>query len=206
MQWTKQRKMMISGGLTVLSFVLALLARRPSCWLAALAMAVSSIGDGLLAGHPKCFAAIQNKLTKGGIVFLAAHILYIIALVLASGQRPETLLPHFWGPFAVFAALTVLHSALYFLPKHDRPPLAFFAAAFCYLLTVGTHGAAAFCAATQAEGNFLLNAIGAALFFLSDASLLARKYGVIGGENVTDFIWLTYIPAQLCLLLGFYFA
>lgn len=206
MQWTKQRKMIISGGLTVLSLALALLARRPSCWLAALAMAVSSVGDGLLAGHPKCFAAVQNKLTKGGMVFLAAHILYITALILASGQRLETLLPRFWGPFAVFAALTVLHGALYFFPKHDRPPLAFFAAAFCYLLTAGIHGAAAFCVATQAEGNFLLNAIGAALFFLSDASLLARKYGAIGGENVTDFIWLTYIPAQLCLLLGFYFA
>ncbi len=206
MQWTKQLKMMISGVLTVLSLVLALQARRPSCWVAALAMAVSSVGDGLLAGHPKCFASVRNKLTKGGIVFLAAHILYITALVLATGQRVETLLPHFWGPFAVFAGLTALHSVLYFFMKHDRPPLAFFAAAFCYLLTVGVHGAAAFCAAAQADGNFVLNAIGAALFFLSDASLLARKYGAISGECVTDFIWLTYIPAQLCLLLGFYLA
>ena len=68
MQWTKQLKMMISGVLTVLSLVLALQARRPSCWVAALAMAVSSVGDGLLAGHPKCFASVRNKLIFFNIV------------------------------------------------------------------------------------------------------------------------------------------
>ena len=198
--------MIISGGLTGLSLVLALLARRPSCWLAALAMAVSSVGDGLLAGHPRCFASVRNKLTKGGIVFLAAHVLYIAALVLASGQRLETLLPRFQGPFAVFAALTALHGALYFFPKRARPPLTFFVAAFFYLLTAGVHGAAAFCVFGQTGGKFLLNAVGAALFFLSDAALLARKYGAISGERATDFIWLTYVPAQLCLMLGFYLA
>lgn len=198
--------MMISGGLTVLAVILALLASKPYCWLAALAMTVSCVGDGLLAGHPKCFASVQNKLTKGGIVFLAAHILYIAALVLASGQRLETLLPRFWGPFAVFAALTALHGILYFLPKQNRPPITFFLPAFFYLMTAGVHGAAAFCVFGQTGGKLLLNAIGAVLFFLSDAILLARRYGAIGGEHVTDFIWLTYIPAQLCLLLGFYFA
>ncbi len=206
MRWTGQRKMMISAGLTVLSVTLTLLAGKPFSWLAALAMTVSSVGDGLLAGYPKCFASVQNKLKKGGFAFLAAHILYIAALVWGSGQRLDALLPHFWGPFAVFAALTALHGTLYFFPRHDRPPLSFFIAAFFYLLAAGVHAAAAFCVSGQARGKFFLNAAGAALFFFSDAILLARRYGAIGGKHVTDLIWITYAPAQLCLMLGFYFA
>ena len=206
MRWTKERKMMISGGLTLLALALALLARRPSCWLAALAMGVSSVGDGLLAGYPRCFASVQNKLTKGGLVFFVAHVLYILALVWASGRGLAALLPAFWGPFAVFAGLTVLHGTLYFHPSSSRPSLTFFVPAFLYLLTVGVHGAAAVCVSIQTGGRFFLNAVGAVLFYLSDAILLARRSGVLKSERATDFIWLTYIPAQLCLLLGFYFA
>lgn len=203
-RWTKEQKMMISGGLSVLAVALALLARKPSCWLAAIAMAVSTVGDGLLAGYPRCFASVQNKLTKGGMIFFAAHVLYIPALVVASGQDLAVLLPSFWGPFSVFAALTVLHGTLGFSHPSSRPPLTFFVPAFLYLLTVGVHGAAAVCVSMQTGGRFVLNAAGAVLFYLSDAILLARKYGVLQSERAEGWIWLTYIPAQLCLLLGFY--
>ena len=204
MQLTKQRKMLLSGGLTALSFVLALLARRPWCWLSALAMAVSTVGDGLLAGYPKCFAPVRDKLKKGGVVFFFAHVLYIAALALCSGQSLGALLPRFSAPFAVFAALTVLHGAAFYFPVPSRPPLSFFAAAFGYLFTVGVHAAAAVCVYGQMGGALLLNVFGAALFYLSDAILLAQRYGGFQSKRAGALIWITYVPAQLLLMLGFF--
>ncbi|MBR4537277.1 MAG: hypothetical protein IKO52_00370 [Clostridia bacterium] len=206
MERTDQIKMAISGSLTVLAVVFALLARRPWCWLAALAMAVSSIGDGLLAGCPACFRPVKNRLIKGGLVFFAAHILYILALIRVSGQGMEALMPHFGVPFLIFALLIAIHGYLYYFRAASQTPLAFFAAATCYLLSVGIHAATAVCVYTLTGGALILNVIGAVLFFLSDAILMARKY-VPSNENRTSLlVWLTYVPAQLCLILGFFLA
>ena len=201
---TKQRKMIISGGLTLFSAVLALLARSLPCCLAALAMGTSTLGDALLAGYPGCFAEIENKLVKGAVAFFAAHILYICALFVSYGKDVPALLPHFVLPFSLFFVLTVLHGAFFYSRGGSAVSPAFFAAAFFYLLTVGIHAAAAFTVAGQSDGGYLLNAAGALLFYLSDAILLARKYGAIRGKYITALIWLTYVPAQLCLITGIY--
>ena len=52
MRLTKKRKMTISGGLTAFAVVLAVLSRSSCCYLAALAMGISTLGDALLAGYP----------------------------------------------------------------------------------------------------------------------------------------------------------
>ena len=204
MEWTKQRKMMISCGLTLLSAVLALLGRTRSCTLAALAMGACTLADALLAGFPGCFADIKNRLIKGGAVFFAAHLLYIRALCIASGEDCRALLPAFWFPFAVFLALTILHARLFFFRTASPVSRSFFAAGFLYLSTVGAHAALAAALCAKSGGRYALNAAGALLFYLSDAVLLARKYGAVRGRRVTDMIWLTYIPSQLCLMAGFY--
>ena len=201
---TKQRKMIISGGLTVCSMALALLARSFPCYLAAFAMMASMLGDALLAGYPERFAEIRNKLIKGAFAFFTAHILYICALLCSYGKDILTLLPHFALPFSLFLALTVLHGAVFHSRTRSAVSPAFFAAAFSYLLTVGIHAAAAVTVSGQAGGGYLLSAAGAILFYLSDATLLARKYGAIRGKYVTALIWLTYVPAQLCLMTGIF--
>lgn len=206
MWWTNPRKMTVSGGLSVLALALALAARRPSCWLAAAAMVLSTVADGLLAGYPGFFAPVKDKLIKGGLIFFAVHILYIWALVKVSGQEAAALLPHFLGPFALFAALTALHGAVFYSRANPRPPFGFFAAAFFYLLAVATHAAAAFTVSGLMGGKLFLNVAGAVLFFLSDAILLAHHYGAGKGKRATDLIWFTYAPAQLCLILGFFLA
>ncbi len=198
--------MTISGSLTVLAVVLALLARKPWCTLAALAMAMSTVGDGLLAGYPACFRPVKDRLVKGGLVFFAAHILYIVALIRVSGRTVDALLPHFWVPFLIFVLLIAAHGYLYYFRAASQTPLSFFAAATCYLLSVGIHGATAICVYTQTGGALILNVIGAVLFFLSDAILMARKYVPSDEKRTSLLVWLTYVPAQLCLILGFFLA
>ena len=196
--------MIISGGLTVCSIVLALLGRSLSCCLAALAMTVSSLGDALLAGYPECFAEVKNKLVKGALAFFAAHILYICALLISYGKEITELLPHFTLPVFLFFVLTVLHGAFFYSRNRSAVSPPFFAAAFFYLLTVAIHAAAAVTVFGLAGGGYLLSAAGAILFYLSDATLLARRYGTIRGKYITALIWLSYVPAQLCLMTGIY--
>ena len=196
--------MMISGGLTVLAAALALLGQRPWSLWAALGMAASTVGDGLLAGYPNCFRPVKNRLPKGGAVFFVAHCLYIFALVRASGGDFAALLPLFWIPAAIFTALTLLHGYWFYFRAASRVSRAFFAAAMGYLLTVGLHAALAVCVCARTGGHFALNVAGSALFYASDAILLARKYGAVRGKRAGIWIWLTYVPAQLCLMLGFF--
>ena len=201
---TKQRKMMISGGLFALSVILAVLAGTHSGALAALAMGISAFGDALLAGYPNCLARIKNRLPKGGLVFLAAHILYIRALIVSFGKDVFALLPHFALPFFVFFGLTLLHGALFYFRAHSTVTRAFFAAAFLYLLTVGVHAATAITVQGLSGGRYTLSVAGALLFYLSDAILLAQKYAALSGRRISSLIWITYSPAQLGLIIGLY--
>ena len=201
MRLTKQRKMTISGGLTAFAVVLAVLSRSSCCYLAALAMGISTLGDALLAGYPEC---VENKLVKGALAFFAAHILYICTLLVSYGKSIPALLPRFALPFVLFLALTVFHGLLFYSRGNSGFSTGLFTAASFYLLTVGIHAAAAVTVYGQAGGWYLLSAAGAILFFLSDAVLLARKYGAVRGKYVTAVIWLTYVPAQLCLITGIF--
>ena len=201
MRLTKKRKMTISGGLTAFAVVLAVLSRSSCCYLAALAMGISTLGDALLAGYPEC---VENKLVKGALAFFAAHILYICTLLVSYGKSIPALLPRFALPFVLFLALTVLHGLLFYPRGNSGFSTGLFTAASFYLLTVGIHAAAAVTVYGQAGGGYLLSAAGAILFFLSDAVLLARKYGAVRGKYVTAVIWLTYVPAQLCLITGIF--
>ncbi len=203
MRLTKKITMSISGALTALAVVLALLGRRLPCTLAAAAMAVSTLGDALLAGFPGCFADIKNRLVKGGLVFFAAHILYILAFIAASGRDVPVLLPRFALPFAVFLILTAAHGALFYFRAHSPMPRPMFAAAFLYLLAVGVHASTA-AAVFDLTGRHPLLIAGTLLFYLSDAILLAREYGAVRGKHISALVWITYAPAQLCLLIGFY--
>ena len=193
--------MTISGGLTAFAVVLAVLSRSSCCYLAALAMGISTLGDALLAGYPEC---VENKLVKGALAFFAAHILYICTLLVSYGKSIPALLPRFALPFVLFLALTVLHGLLFYSRGNSGFSTGLFTAASFYLLTVGIHAAAAVTVYGQAGGGYLLSAAGAILFFLSDAVLLARKYGSVRGKYVTAVIWLTYVPAQLCLITGIF--
>ena len=200
----KRIKITISGSLFVYATVLAVIARSPACTLAALAMAVSALGDALLAGYPGCLAGVRNKLVKGGLAFFAAHILYIRALVVSAGEGMNAFLVRSVPSLALFLLITVLHGAVfYFRPRSSSPRLLLFAA-FVYLLTVGVHAALAVTLCVLPGGWYVLYAAGALLFYVSDAALLARRYGSLRGRRIPALIWGTYVPAQFCLLTGLF--
>ncbi len=196
---TKRIKLTVSCTLTGYAIVLSGLSGSVSCSLAALAMGVSTLGDAALAGYPK---GLMNRLVKGGLLFFVAHALYIAALVMSSGRPVQALLPGFLNPFAVFFALTVLHGAVFYFRARSKVPRAFFAAAFLYLLGVGVHVSAAF--SVLPGRGYPVYAAGALLFYCSDAALLARKHASLRQRWIPALIWVTYVPAQICLLTGLY--
>ena len=206
MRQNKNILVWISVFMTLLAGLLSLIARKPWSLCAALAMAVSTAGDCVLAGWPSFLKALQNRLIKGGAVFFLAHCLYIAALVIASGKDGRVLPEDLCIPLICFAALTVLHAALFYRRAAGSTPRIRQAAAFFYLLTVGLHAALALTVCLCVNGRMVPNAVGAALFFLSDAVVLARGFGGAHIPHSTAIIWGTYIAAQLCLMTGFFIA
>ena len=196
---TKRIKLAVSCTLTGYAIVLSGLSGSVSCSLAALAMGVSTLGDAALAGYPK---GLRDRLVKGGLLFFVAHALYIAALVMSSARPAQALLPGFIFPFAVFFGLTVLHGAVFYFRARSKVPRAFFAAAFLYLLGVGVHVSAAF--SVLPGRGYPVYAAGALLFYCSDAVLLARKHASLRERWIPALIWITYVPAQICLLTGLY--
>jgi len=202
--WSKQRKKTCSVGLAFLAGAFSLLSGTPWSALAALAMAVSAVGDGLLAGYPACFEKGKHRLIKGGLAFFAAHCLYMLALALYSGQHIRAILSRLPLPALGYLFLSCLHGYWFYFRGASSASLSFFTAATAYLFTVGAHGALAVCVSLQIGGPIWLNAIGAALFYLSDAILLANKYRPGAGKDRASLVWFTYAPAQLCLIAGLF--
>lgn len=194
--------MQLSFCLTVAAVTLALIARKPWSLPAALGMAVSTVGDGVLAGYPPFLRPRKNRLVWGGTVFFIAHLVYMAALCMASGGNAGTLLPFLLVPGFVFVLLTALQGGLWRVRGASGP---FFAAAWGYLLTAGLHAALAFCV-WAAIGRMALNAAGAALFYLSDSALLAARMGTAREKTARFLVWPTYTAAQLCLMTGFFLA
>ncbi len=206
MEWTSRGKMLLSAGLTAAAAALALTARKPWSAFAALAMAVSTVGDGILAGYPPFLRLRKNSLVTGGIVFLAAHGLYMAALYIASGKNAAALMPYFGITAPVFALLTVLQACLWRSRANSSVSGALWAAAAGYLLIAGLHAALAFCICAGTGGRMALNTAGAALFFLSDSVLLSARFGIVGQKTARLLIWPTYAAAQICLMTGFFLA
>lgn len=202
MEWTNQRKMLLSFGLTGTAAALALIARKPWSLPAALGMAISTVGDGVLAGYPPFLRPRENRLVWGGAVFFIAHLVYMAALCMAAGRNMAALTPFLGLPVLAFVLLTALQGGLWRVRGASG---AFFAAAWGYLLIAGLHAALAMCVCA-ATGRMALNVAGAALFYLSDSVLLIARMGTAHDKTARFLVWPAYTAAQLCLMLGFFLA
>lgn len=204
---TAKRRMLLSITCSALAIVLALAAHKPWSLTAAAAMGLSTVADGLLAGWPAPLRRlVKNRLYTGGAIFLLVQLLYLLSLLRAADASLQNLFAAAPAPFFVYPALCAVHWLLCYRLKHSERPPADSVAVTLYLCVVGLHAAAAASACTLTDGRLALPAAGAAFFFLSDAVLLGRRYGKREWQHSTELIWGTYLIAQACLMLGFYWA
>lgn len=154
-------------------------------WMLAVPLALSALGDVLLA--------LGNRFFIHGLgAFLVAHLVYI-NLFRSMWPKPVVLTPRMLiglvGLFGWSIAVTVI-----LLPKLD------FTTGPAIPMYVGALTAMAACAFPVANGNNWI-AGGAILFVISDSLLgLNRFHTKI--PNIGYVVWITYYLAQFCIFTG----
>jgi uncharacterized membrane protein YhhN len=164
----------------------------PVSLLIAAGMILGLLGDFILAG------IVLGGLRGGMSAFGLGHLSYISAF-LVLGARLGLLSASLAAAGAL--CLTAGGAGWYLLLIRGRKSTALRLAALPYsLLLSGTLGIAAALAAQNP--TLWLLPLGGALFLASDAILAARRLNSVSFPLIEDLIWLTYGPAQACIVFG----
>ncbi len=195
-------KLALSAALVVLALAAALTRRIPYVYLALPGMLFGFHGDLCLARAPFAKKFYRDPFLFGAASFLAGHIFYIAAFVSAAGNLGGGALA---GALTVYSLVTLAAWAFAMRKSDAKPPLRF--GLLGYALVIGVMASFTFAAAVKHGGVFWLTAVGGLLFVVSDGFIAVkdfiRKDTWPNGDN---WIWATYVPAQLCMILTGFFA
>jgi uncharacterized membrane protein YhhN len=160
--------------------------------LIAIGMTFGLLGDLVLAG------VLPTGFPGGMAAFAAGHVAYIAAFLrLGAGLGLSgAMLAAVW---AIALALGV--AGWYVLLCRGRDPTTLRRLALPYTLLLSSTAGLSIGLTMQTTGLWPL-ALGGLLFLASDATLAARRLNGVSFPLVEDFIWLTYGPAQACIVFG----
>jgi hypothetical protein len=162
--------------------------------LVAIGMVFGFLGDLLLAG----LLPGGRNVIGGILAFGVGHIFYITAFLRFSEQVGLTDPTRRWA--ALISFLLVGAIGWYFIVFRGAadPGLVHWIALPYALLLATTAGLAAGMALQ--DGRFVLLAVGAALFLISDIILAGQMFSNLNFPLISDVIWLTYGPAQMLIV------
>ena len=192
-------RMLLSFSLLVAAFAIWLGgAKLPiyAQWVA-FGMFASFIGDLIMAR----LIRLPNRLIAGMIAFTIAHALYINAYT-QTMQIISSIEPYNRFNIGLLAGLLFYCSLVLFgwlyLVRQSRHARIIKIGSMVYLLWVCTM--ASFALALGYALGFWLTAIGGLLFVISDFIVVVRDVGDKRIQNVNDWVWLTYVGAQMGII------
>ncbi len=153
----------------------------------ALGMTFGFLGDLFMAG----LLIKGDKSVLGGMsAFGLGHIFYIIGIL---GMNQTNLIA--WI-LMLIVAVALWYAVVYRTAK-EVSVLHYAALPYALLLasTAGFAGGVAL-----ADSAFILMAIGAVLFLISDLILAAQLFNGVHFKGIGDVVWLTYGPAQMLIV------
>lgn len=164
--------------------------------LIAIGMTLGLVGDLFMAK----VLPVSGHVLWGMASFGLGHVAYIAACILW-GNHHGLAAP--WPRYASWSVwLAVGALGWYFAVFRRSAPgtrSALHWAALPYALLLASTAGAATGLAVQ-EPSLWLIAVGAMLFLLSDLILAGRRFGNLDFPLIDDAIWLTYGPAQMCIV------
>src|SRR5215207_9961190 len=159
--------------------------------LIAVGMTLGFIGDLFMAD----LIPVGQSIIGGIAAFGVGHILYIAGLLnLASAENLDSAEIKI-GSLVIWWLVGLIAWYLLLFRGQSRTVIHWMALGYTLLLSTT---AALACALALQDSRFVLLAIGAALFLLSDLILALRLFANRQFYLIDDVIWLTYGPAQ-CL-------
>jgi hypothetical protein len=152
----------------------------------ALGMSLGLLGDIAMAG----LLPWGNRVVGGILAFGLGHIAYIAAFLGLGAGRPWPVLVIGWMVGLV---------GWYGVVQHGQAWTALRGAALVYALLLATTAGLAAALALRHPG-FILLAVGAGLFFLSDLILAGQLFAGLRFPLIGDVVWLTYGPGQMLIV------
>jgi len=155
-------------------------------------MFASFIGDLIMAR----LIPLPNRLIGGMVAFGIAHALYITAYVQTIQVSGAALLNSglFLG-LGFYAVVSI--GGWQFLIRNSKKPFAINIGALVYGLWIGVMASFALALATAVGGAFWITALGGLLFVASDFIIGVTDIRGISIKNANDWVWLTYVAAQM---------
>ena len=138
-----------------------------------------------------------RSIITGIIAFGIGHIFYISAILQFSNQAGLNAAGTMWGALAVWLLIGAV--GWYIVVFRGQEPTMLHWAALPYALLLASTTGLATGLALQSS-LFVLLAIGAALFLLSDLVLAGELFSGLKFPLIGDVIWLTYGPGQALIV------
>ena len=196
--WIKIRVSALLVGLAAL-----LLVRERSAamaWMCA-GMGFSWLGDAMLMQYPPIRRAVRQYFLWGMGFFALAQGMYLMGLWTAYWRVGSQVTWPVWLLCGVYCLVALGELCWMVLPNRGQPlALRLGALVYALLLSLMAGLAAAVCVATRGRAWALL--LGGLSFFVSDMLIALTDYGSLRLKHRDFWIWATYAPAQLLLLLG----
>ncbi|MDR2505638.1 MAG: lysoplasmalogenase [Oscillospiraceae bacterium] len=192
-------KLATTGILVVISAIAGVARSSAISWLVFAALVFSWFGDAAMA-YWKPLAKLVGNIDVFGIgAFALAHIMYIIAMVVYLRQasaRPSSVI-------ITLALFEIMGIVMWFVlagtTNIDRKmKLATF---FYMLLLVGMASLSVSAAKTDIARLWCVM-VGGLLFVISDGLIAVNWFMQVPLAALPYLVWATYIPAQVCLLIG----
>jgi hypothetical protein len=141
-----------------------------------------------------------KRVISGMAAFAAGHVCYILAIVYAARLLGLTSPAALWGSLALAWLLVLAGWWLVVMRGQPRPTLIHkLALPYAWLLAT-TAGLAAGLALQQP--TFLVLALGAWLFLISDLILAGALFSDLRVPLIHDIVWLTYGPGQMLIVMS----
>lgn len=158
-----------------------------------LGMFFSAIGDMIMASIIK----LKNRLIGGMSFFSLAHIFYILAYLKAIAAYKENLNYLVFILIGMYIFCIILWRVFVF---NSTKSLTLNMVALVYALVICTMASLAINISLTVSGAWWMTTIGALLFILSDFLIGLSEIKEKGPKNQSVWVWLTYVPAQMCII------
>ena len=157
-------------------------------------MTLGFIGDLFMAG----LMPVREPVLGGMTAFGLGHIAYIAGMLSYANAHHLTNRSTQWGALAVWLVVGVIGWYIVVYARARNRSILHVMALPYALLLASTAGVATGLALQ--DDTFMLMAIGAALFLLSDLILAAQLFNGLRFPFISDVVWLMYGPGQMLIV------
>ena len=157
-------------------------------------MIFSFIGDLILGRVFK----IKNILLFGTLCFMSAQIFYIAAFVKTMRLNNVIILNRLWIGLIIFIPINYL--IWHFKVRNPQKETYVNIGALIYALILGIMAGSALTLAITIGGKWWSTTIGAIAFVISDNLIMITDIGTVRIKNVSMWVWLTYVVAQIGII------